>query len=199
MKRLSPPIYYVLVVSKDRWGKVKKVHYLPEGVHLRAGAAHHKPDIVLTDDPAFTNPLLLKRDGDRVYVHLPNQVITVERGGALNLTNIIVEFIPLDSVIPELEELTKLETELFNPNLSEKLRKFLRLYLAYAGLRLEDKVPETVKDAVLLMVSRMIDMPVEKVVSDRKRLLKKIEGEMKEILSSMKPEEVFQVFSLLFS
>jgi hypothetical protein len=45
----------------------------------------------------------------------------------------------------------------------------------------------------------MVDLPVEKVVSDRKRLLKKVESEMKDVLSTMTPDEVFQVFSLLFS
>ena len=185
------------MVARDRWGKVRRVHYLPEGVPLRAGAVHHKPDIVLTEDPAFTHPILLKRDGNTVYVHLPNQVITVEGGKSLNLTNVILEFVPLLDYVPELEELWKLESELFNPNLPDRVRKFIRLYTAYMGLKLDKKAPETIKDSVVLLVSRMTNIPVEKVVSERKRLEKSLEAELKELLASMTPEEIMHVFRIV--
>lgn len=185
------------MVARDRWGRIRRVHYLPEGVPLRAGAVHHKPDIVLTEDPAFTHPILLKRDGNTVYVHLPNQVITVEGGKSLNLTNVILEFVPLLDYVPELEELWKLENELFNPNLPDRVRKFIRLYTAYMGLKLDKKAPETIKDSVVLLVSRMTSTPVEKVVSERKRLEKSLEAELKELLASMTPEEIMHVFRIV--
>ena len=187
----------MFLVAKDRWGKIHHVHYLPDGIRLRVGSRHHRPDVVVTEDRSFTNPIYLHRDGDRVYVHLPNQVITVEKGGSLNLTNVILEFVPLNSRVPSLEELWRLESELFNPNLSENLRKFIRLYIAYWSLKLSERVPESVKDSVILLSSRMSGVPVEKLVSERARLEKKLEGEMKEALMSLKPEEILHVFKTL--
>ncbi|NPA86775.1 MAG: hypothetical protein GXO00_02090 [Candidatus Diapherotrites archaeon] len=187
----------MFLVAKDRWGRVRRVHYLPEGIPLRAGAKHHRPDVVITEDPAFTHEILLKRDGDRVFIHLPNQVITVNAGKSVNLTNVILEFVPLFSYLPSLEELWRLESELFNPNLSENLRKFLRLYAAYVGLRVDERAPETLRDSVILLVSRLTRMPPEKIVADRKRVEKLLEAELKEVLAKMKPEELLHVFKII--
>ncbi len=189
----------MFVVAKDRWGRVRHVHYLPNGVRLRAGASHHRPDVIITEDESFTNPLLLHRDGDRVYVHLPNQVITVEKGGSLNLTNVVLEFVPVLSALPSVEELWKMESELFNPSLPERVRKFLRLYLAYASLKLSENAPEVYKDSLVLLSSRMSNIPPEKLVAERKRIEKSLEGEMREVLSSMTPDEILYVFKTLVS
>ncbi len=65
------------------------------------------------------------------------------------------------------------------------------------GLKLNEKAPETVRDSVFLLVSRMTNEPLEKIVSERKRIEKRLEAEMKELLSKMKPEEVFHVFRIV--
>jgi hypothetical protein len=189
----------VFVVAKDRWGRVRHVHYLPNGVRLRAGAVHHNPDVVLTDEKNFTNPLLIHRDGDKVYVHLPNQVITVERGGTLNLTSVVLEFVPVLENLPSIEEIWKMESMLFDPSLPERVRKFLRLYLAYASLKLSENAPEVYMESAVLLSSRMSGIPVEKLVSERKRVEKSLEAQMREELSKMRPEEILQVFKMLVS
>ena len=187
----------MLMVSRDRMGRVKGVHYLPEGVSLKVGHPKHRPDAVITEDESFTNPIIVKRDRDEVYIHLPNQVIHLKPGESINLTSVVLQFHPVFSYVPSIEEIWQMEQRIFDPSTPEKLRRFYRLYSSLMALKVVDGVPKSVEESLLLFVSRMTGVPVEKIVSEKKILEKSLEAKVKEMLSSMNSSELLSVFESL--
>jgi hypothetical protein len=196
-KKVCWQVYYVLMVSRDRMGKVRAVKYLPEGVPLKVGHPKHKPDVVITTDESFTNPVVVKRDREDVYIHLPNQVIHLQPGQSLNLTSVVLQFHPVFSYVPTIEEIWQMEQKIFDPSTSERLRRFYRIYSSLMALKIMDGVPRTVRDSLVLFISRMTGIPVEKVVSEKKILEKSLEAQVKEMLESMSSSELLSAFESL--
>ncbi|HIP74531.1 MAG TPA: hypothetical protein EYH14_02685, partial [Euryarchaeota archaeon] len=152
----------MFVVSHRRKDGGATVHYLPDGkvVGLEGG-------------------VLLSRAGNHVIVQAGREKHVVEAPASLNLTLLLLRFVPLEAVLQAftgkdpLEVLTGLESAAWGAEMPGRARRFLRLYASLYGLKVLDSVPQSCRDAVVLAVSRLSGEPVEKLVAEREELERK--------------------------
>ena len=169
----------MLVIAQDRRAGSQFVHYLPEGRVLRLG-----------------EDVLLSRAGNHVIVQTEREKYTLEAPASLNMTEILLRFVPLDAVLSgpgrgdPLEVLRELERAAWSEEMPEGVRRFVRLYAALHGLRILDSVPQSYREAVVLTVSRLTGEPVGRIASDRKELMEKIRREIEATLEDLRPEHV---------
>ena len=184
--RLSAQLYNVFVVSHRRKDGGATVRYLPDGkvVGLEGG-------------------VLLSRAGNHVIVQAGREKHVVEAPASLNLTLLLLRFVPLEAVLQAftgkdpLEVLTRLESAAWGAEMSERARRFLRLYASLYGLKVLDSVPQSCRDAVVLAVSRLSGEPVERLVAEREELERKWRRELEGVLEGLEQGELAAALAAL--
>lgn len=169
-----------MLVARDNRSGVSTVHYLPEGETVRAMG------------------FPIERSGNAVYVHLSNHSIKLESPGSVNLTDVVITLLPLERLFetPEpLRTVYDLEALAFDEHLSTNVRRIVRLYAALLGIKNIDKIPDTVKDGILLTVSRLTGLSPEEIVANRSEIEKVLERELERALRTASPEELARVLS----
>ncbi len=176
----------MLVLAVDRDGKILDVGYLPDRGSIEVGRNGH----LRVDIP---ERVLMRREGTNIYLHLPNGVMEVK--DSVNLTNVVINVVNIEREY-EYDRLWRLESELFREDLSERARRFIRLYTALSALKLAEK-ENSYTDSLLLLASRLLNIEVNRLSAEREKIVEQLRKEIDSTLKEMKKDELVKMLGVL--
>ena len=179
-----PSSTYMFLIARDNRRGARLVHFLPEGGSVELP------------------PYRVEREGNVVLVHTPTYTLRLEEPRAINLTDYVLEFVPMNAVLsPENVErvMYELERLTFDEGLSERGRRIARLLGALIGLRSVSTLPETIKEGVILAIHRLTGERIGEIISRTEEIARKVEEELRATLARASPDEVAPVFNAVLA
>ncbi len=164
----------MLLVARDNRSGDVTVRFLPEGGRVEARGIE------------------VERSGDAVLVHLPNQTLRLEGEGSVNLTDVVISFVPLERILSGTDAerfISDIERITFTEDLPQGVRRALRLYAALMGIKNFGRAPDTVKEHLILTVARLTGLSPEEIITNRGEVEAALERALTETLSTLSEEE----------